>query len=136
MNQKLKIFSALILASLLFIGCEEDSDPTTEDYQQQYLGTWDCNEKTGANAPQFYEVLITAGPTENSLVITNLYQNGTVYTADINGGFALDIPDQSSQGITLSGTGSTNADFQQISLNFTANDGSALNDNVEAILIK
>ncbi len=136
MKRSFKYGIGLVLASSLFVSCETDTDPTTQDYQAEYLGIWDCNEKTGVNSPQFYEVNISAGPSENSIIINNLYQTGTAIQATISGGFSLTFPSQTSENIIFSGSGSANANFGQISLNFTADDGSAVQDVVEAVLVK
>lgn len=136
MKVSFKYGIGLIVASSLFVSCETDTEPTIDDYQAEYMGIWDCNEKTGINSPQFYEVNISAGSDKNSIIINNLYQNGTAITATINGGFSLDIPSQTSENITFIGSGSANANFGQLNLNFTANDGSAIEDVVEAVLVK
>lgn len=136
MNRIGKICIPVLVLCLISLSCERDTTLSTVDYQSEYIGVWDCNERTGMNAPQFYEITITAGPSDNSIIINNLYHNGTAVNAIISSGFTLDIPDQSSNNISFIGTGSANADFQQITLNFTANDGASGNDDVEAILIK
>lgn len=136
MKTSFKYGLGLILASSLLASCEVDEDPTTQDYQAEYIGTWDCNEKTGINSPQFYEVNISAGTNSNSIIINNLYQNGTAVEATISGGFSLDITNQVSENISFVGSGSANANFGQITLNFTADDGSASPDVIEAILVK
>lgn len=125
-----------MLISFILVSCETDTDPDIQDYQSEYLGTWDCSEKTGMHAPQFYEVSIVAGANSNSIIINNLYQAGTAVEATINGGFNLDIPQQTSENISFIGSGSANANFGQINLNFTADDGSAGQDVIEAILVK
>lgn len=136
MKTSFKYGLGLILASSFLVSCEADEDPTPQDYQAEYIGTWDCNEKTGVNSPQFYEVNISAGSTSNSIIINNLYQSGTAVKATISGGFSLDIANQVSENINFVGSGSANANFGQITLNFTADDGSATPDVIEAILVK
>lgn len=136
MKQLLK-FTTYTLLAIITIACVKDdvTGSTDIDYQQQYLGNWDCNEKTGVNHPQFYNVVITKGATDNEIIITDLYTAGTSVIAIINGP-TFTIAEQTTEGITIIGTGSANVDFQQISLQFTAdNKGSGI-DNVEALLIR
>lgn len=136
MTTSFKYGLGLMLASSLFVSCEAEQDPTVQDYQAEYIGSWDCNEKTGINSPQFYEVIISAGTNSNSIIINNLYQSGTAVEATISGGFSLNIPSQVSESISFEGSGSANADFGQITLNFTADDGGAIQDVIEAVLVK
>lgn len=136
MKTRSKIGIGLLLTGTFLVSCETDVDPPPVDYQSEYIGIWDCNERTGIHSPQFYEVNITAGPTENTIIINNLYQTGTSIEATINGGFSLDIPRQTSENIGFEGSGSANSDFGQVNLNFTADDGSALQDEVEAVLVR
>ena len=128
---------SLIIAAIA-IGCTKDDDPvTTSDYRNEYLGSWDCTEKTGVNAPQIYSINITADSSKSDgILIHNLYKSGTAVKATIQGGFNLNISTQTTADITFVGSGSANADFQQISLNFTANDKGSGPDVIEAILIR
>lgn len=123
------IFFALVLA-----GCEKDL-PTDQNLRDDYLGDWNVNETTGVNAPQFYEVTAVKGSAPDELIFEGLYnfpQTEVLATAD---GFQLSIAQQSSQGITFSGSGQANADFDQVTLNFVADDGTG-KDTVKAVLVR
>lgn len=118
---------------LVVVACEEDQSDPTIDFIAEYTGTWDVIENTGINAPQVYEVQITRGSGDNEIVINGLYNiSNTAVTASINE-FSLTIPNQQSESIHFEGSGEANADFDQITLNFTADDGSG-DDEVEAVL--
>ena len=118
---------------LVVVACEEDQSDPTIDFMAEYTGTWDVIENTGINAPQVYEVQITRGSGDNEIVINGLYNiSNTAVTASISE-FSLTIPNQQSESIHFAGSGEANADFDQITLNFTADDGSG-DDEVEAVL--
>lgn len=120
--------------ALLFTACAEEDNPDDPGaIRDNYLGVWQVTENTGINAPQFYRVEIVAGSSDSEIIIEDLYNvSGTEVRALIDG-TELTIPNQSTASITFQGSGSANADFDQISLSFTANDGTGP-DNVEAIL--
>ncbi len=119
----------------LAVGCAPDD--TAEDplaNRTKYLGVWQVTENTGINHPQFYSVNISAGTQDDEVVIAGLYnETGTNVVALISGN-SMTIPNQSSAGISFQGSGQANASFSQISLSFTANDGSGP-DNIEAVLV-
>lgn len=134
MNKKLQHLGFVLAAALLVVACEPDED---EDVilRDEYLGTWNVNETTGWNAPQFYTVQITEGNDENDILINGLYNiSGTRVRASTDG-YQLSIPQQSSENIQFSGSGQANADFDQLSISFFANDGSGV-DSVDAILTR
>lgn len=120
--------------ALLVVSCVKDIN-TDVDYQQKYVGAWQCNETTGRNAPQFYTVKITAGADLSTIYIENLYNNPDIKVSASIAALSLSIPNQTSAGTTISGTGQATSDFDQISLDFIANDGTG-NDTVSAKLIK
>lgn len=126
------------LLPLLFLvaGCEpdnQDEDPLS--IRDKYLGSWKVTENTGINHPQFYTVNIVAGDTEDEVVIEGLYNLSNTKVAAQISGIQLSIPNQRSAEVNFIGSGSANADYDQIALSFTADDGSGP-DNVEAVLVK
>lgn len=126
---KLAAFTTIVLIA---VSCTQEPDLGDIDYQERYAGRWSCEEKTGINAPQFYDVQIEMGTDPTEIVIKNLYNSPTSISANI-AELNFSIPTQASNSITFTGTGKANADFEQIVLNFTANDGSA-EDKVQAVL--
>jgi hypothetical protein len=122
----------LCALSIFIVSCAPDDLEPPASYQERYVGIWDCEETTGINAPQFYTLNISAGSGEDELVINNLYGEPTTLTAYISG-LNISIPTQTSMGITFNGSGKANASFDQIVLNFSADDGAAT-DQVRAIL--
>lgn len=132
-----RAFNYIAFAGLLLglMSCADENKPSDPgSVQDRYLGVWNVTENTGNNAPQFYTVEILAGADVNTILIEDLYNDADVQVeADIQG-TQITIPMQSTVGYTFSGDGSANADFDQISLSFTVNDGTG-DDNVEAILV-
>lgn len=127
----------IMILTALTVGCAKDEPTlTTTDYRKEYLGVWDCNEIAGVNHPQFYSVQIDEDSTSNGIIIRNLYQQGTSVKAVISSAdfTFISIPNQSSGGILFSGSGKANVSFDQITLDFMANDQGSGADNVEAIL--
>ena len=116
--------------------CEpDDNDDPAVNYQEDFVGTWNCNETKGINAQQFYTVVIEEGSNSSKIVITKLYNdNSTRVMADLNG-LSFTIPEQTSSGIDFSGTGKASVNFNQINITFTASDGGGA-DLVEAVLTK
>ena len=132
MRKLLKFGLAATLISFIVVSCAKDNDDDI-NFVAEYTGTWDCNEKTGINAPQIYKVNIQRGSSDQEVIINQLYNlPNTAVRANING-FNLTIPQQTSAGVSFSGSGSADAEFGQISLTFTANDGSG-DDQVSATL--
>lgn len=122
----------IALFSLVAVSCVEDPLPG-ENYQDKFVGNWSALEKTGINAPQSYVVEIVRGGTPNEIWIKGLYNNPAVQVKAELFGLELDIPFQSSDSISFTGSGKANIAFDQITIDFTANDGSG-DDYVKAIL--
>lgn len=129
------LFWAFAVTVMLW-SCETDNgeeDPLS--IRDNYLGTWQVTENTGINNPQFYSVLIVNGDADDEVLIQGLYnESGTRVVALVNG-TQLNIPSQVSADLTFVGNGTANADYSQIALSFSADDGSGP-DNVEATLVK
>lgn len=126
----------LVFSAALFLlqGCVPDGDGTLF-LREDYLGTWDVHETEGNFAPQYYSVDIIAGPGEDDIIISRLYNaSGTRVEVIVNGP-NLSIPTQQTAGISFSGSGSANSDLTRIDLSFTANDGTG-NDQVRAELTR
>tara|TARA_R110002096_G_scaffold81187_1_gene189509 strand:- start:167 stop:571 length:405 start_codon:yes stop_codon:yes gene_type:complete len=127
-----RISLIVVLLSVIMISCEEDSLPG-ENYQDQFVGNWNVLEKTGINSPQNYVVEIVRGATQNEIFIKGLYNNPSIMVKAELFGLELDIPFQTSDGISFIGSGQANIGFDQVTINFRANDGSG-EDQVNAIL--
>lgn len=140
-KKTLNLKSALLFLGLTFLllampACEQDTNPDINlDTRSEFLGRWEVLENTGINAPQVYNVQISEGTNPDEIVINGIYNISNVKVSAVVSEFSLSIPLQESEGITFSGTGEATVDFDQITLNFTANDGSG-DDTVEAILSK
>lgn len=132
MTKFLKSGVLLVFATLLVIGCEKDPDES-QNYQHDFVGRWTVVEKDGLNSPQNYTVEIVAGNDLNEIIINGFYNApNTAVKANLYG-LSLEIPTQTTDSITFSGSGQATVDFDQITISFTANDGTG-EDNVKAIL--
>lgn len=126
---------ALALLVLSLVACESD-DPSENPVaiRDKYLGQWNVTENTGINHPQFYQVNIVAGDADDEIVIEGLYNEVKSKVVALVTGTQISIPNQNSAGVTYVGSGTANADYSQIALSFTANDGSGP-DQIEAVLV-
>ncbi len=134
MKNFIRISLIVALFSVITVACEDDPLPT-ENYQEEFIGKWKVLEKTGINSPQNYEVDIVRGATENDISIIGLYNIPTVTVKTELFGLGLEIPFQTSDSITFMGSGQATLNFDQITIDFTANDGSG-DDQVKAILTR
>lgn len=132
MKNIFRISLVVALFSTIIISCEEDPLPG-ENYQDQFVGNWNVLEKTGINAPQNYVVEIVRGGTQDEIFIKGLYNNPSIQVKAELFGLELDIPFQTSEGISFIGSGQANIGFDQITIDFKANDGSG-DDQVRAVL--
>lgn len=129
-------FLGLLSLALLTVACEPDNGeegPAT--IRDKYVGSWQVTENTGINHPQFYSLTIRAGLEDDEIVLEGLYNLQNTRVVALVSGTQLSIPNQVSDEVNFVGTGSANADYDQIALSFTADDGSGP-DNVEAVLVK
>lgn len=129
------LFWAFAFTMMLW-SCETDNgeeDPLS--IRDKYLGTWQVTENTGINNPQFYTVLIVNGDADDEVLIQGLYNESATRVVALVNGTQLNIPSQVSADLSFVGNGTANADYSQIALSFSADDGSGP-DNVEATLVK
>jgi hypothetical protein len=130
----LRKLSLLVLITLVVSACSPDNDDMSEpiNYQMRYVGDWTCEEITGINAPQYYDIVIEPGQTSSDLIIRDIYTPGTFLHANFSE-LKLFIPTQTNLGITVNGMGNANADFEQIVVTLSATDGSS-NEEIQVIL--
>lgn len=124
----------LLVFSIGVISCETDDpfeDPAAN--RARYLGTWQVSESGGMLGNQAYSLEITEGDQLDEIIIEGLYNESQSRVVALVSGLSLTIPNQSSAGLTYEGSGQANANFLQIRINYTADDGAGP-DNVEAIL--
>jgi len=112
-------------------GCAEDKDPNFE-VRQQYLGEWAANDREGWNAPAFYNITITAGEADDEIIINGLYNIPDAALRAYIDGTEVTIPSQTTADIDFAGSGQANADFDQVTFDYTANDGSG-SDEVKTV---
>lgn len=122
-----------MLTGFLVLSCEEEPIPDV-NYQSEFIGNWSVLEKTGFNAPQSYTVEIRRGGAEDEIFIVGLYNNPFVVVRAKLAGLQLTIPFQTSDSISFTGSGQASLGFDQISIDFVANDGTG-DDQINAILV-
>ena len=124
-------YISLAILLVTFTACEIDQDPTNA--RTDFLGQWLCSEVEGDFAPQNYAILVDPVGSESLVDIKGLYNLGPTFVvrAEVQGS-GIYITTQTSNGITIAGTGSINSNLDEVTLNFTADDGSGA-DNVKAI---
>ena len=136
MNKNLKYLGLLSLAFMFILACEPDEDPDDPaGLRDEYLGKWNVQETYGWNAPQSYTVNISEGAEADQIIINGLYNQPQAAVKAAVDGLNINIPQQTTAEIDFWGSGQANADFDQISLNFYANDGAGL-DSVKAVLTR
>lgn len=123
--RNLRLILTIAIGSLFLVSCAEDTDISTT--ASDFVGTWTCNETSGDFSPRTYTVnIMTNG---SSISIHGLYSSNVSLNANVYGA-SLEIPTQSSGGITFAGSGSINSSKNRIDLSFSANDGSGTDDVV------
>lgn len=119
------------MALLVIVGCEEDTNPDV-NLRDEYLGGWSANDKEGWNAPAFYDISIVIGSDPDMILIKGLYNHPNVELEAYVTDYEVEIPTQMSDSITFAGSGKANVDFDQITFEYTANDGSG-SDEVKTV---
>lgn len=119
------------MALLVIVGCEEDINPDV-NLRDEYLGGWSANDKEGWNAPAFYDIFIVSGSDPDMILIKGLYNHPNVELEAYVTDYEVEIPTQMSDSITFAGSGKANVDFDQITFEYTANDGSG-SDEVKTV---
>jgi len=130
----MKSIFGLFIIIILLNACTIESDPNND--REVFLGNWTCNEYQGDFAPQTYNLEIYAIGSGDRIGLAGLYNQGPsfVVVAEVSGS-SLFISTQTVDGITIAGSGTIASNFDQISLNFSADDGSG-NDQVKATLLR
>lgn len=120
-------------AAILVVGCSEDTNPDEYSLREEYLGEWSANDREGWNAPAFYDISITAGDAADQILIHGLYNQPDVVLEAYISDYEVEIPAQmTADGISFAGSGKANVDFDQITFDYTANDGSG-SDEVKTV---
>lgn len=136
-RRDLGIISLGLVLLLSGTACEDDlgNNESPVPNASDWTGSWEVLEKTGFSAPQVYTLRISEGNSSSEVILEGLYNISSVRLEASVDEFELTIPAQSSEGISFVGTGSAAVAFDQITLNFEANDGSGA-DVVEAVLTR
>ena len=132
MKRIIRSLSLVALLSVILISCEEDKPIDNSNIRDEYLGDWSANDVEGWNAPAFYDITIKAGSQSDEIIIVGLYNNPNVELEAYLDEYEVDIPSQSSDSISFSGSGKANVEFDQITFQYTSNDGSG-SDQVKTV---
>ena len=124
MKRLLHLSGIVAFAMVMVVGCVEDQPADALSLRNEYLGDWTANDREGWNAPAFYDITITAGSQDDQIYIQGLYNHPNVKLEAYINEFEVEIPPQMSDSISFAGSGKANVDFDQITFDYTANDGS------------
>lgn len=131
---KIKRFSVIL--SLIVISCQPDDGLDTGDVRDDYVGTWNCAEVSQIFGTSNYTVKITKGDQDDVVKVSNLYnigiQNEVLFTVFDNN---ITINNQTVDGNTFSGSGTSEANYSSFNLNYTAVSGGD-SDNVTSTFTK
>gem|GEM_PF-442403 len=134
-NQRLAGKVTILVTFLFLVACAEEPGPNDpSSIRDNYLGQWLVTENSGRFAPQSYSVEIIAGAADSEMVIEGLYNLPDTRVRATVDGLSLAIPNQTTGGVNFKGSGTSNADYDQVALTFTADDGTGA-DNVEAVMV-
>lgn len=132
-----KIMSRIALLAVLAVGftsCEKDEDDPDFDFRDEYVGEWNAQFDSDEFGVQTYTVNISKSSSNaDQIIIANFYNLGTSESVVVNASDNdLLISSQVVKANTIQGSGSSTANYEQINLTYTANDG-AVTDNVTAV---
>jgi hypothetical protein len=97
-----------------------DSDGTVSEI----TGTWKVDETILSGPSTSYQVTIASGSGDNQIVISNFFNLGKSVAVSCNvTGTSIVIPQQTSDGYVISGSGVITSTYKQITLNYSADDG-------------
>lgn len=121
-----------VILIMLFATCQKDNQ------HESLLGQWRCEEYRESGENRQYNVSISHDPLSSDTsmyVISNFYQLGNSEEALVRiknlGGGKLEIPSQIVLSIGISGEGTVDNDFSEISLKYFIQSGT-VNEQVEA----
>lgn len=131
---KIKRFSVIL--SLIVISCQPDDGVDTGDIRDEYVGSWNCTEVSQLFGTSNYSVTITKGTQDDVIKVANLYnigdQNEVLFTVFDNN---ITINNQTVDGTTFSGNGTSETNYLTFNLNYTAVSGGD-SDNVTSTFTK
>jgi len=124
--------------SILYSCNPNDSNSTSSDPRNNFVGPWTCAETTTLNGSPTFQVTISLDPSNSSqILLANFYGlgvNNKVYGVVANTN--VTIPKQSVGGFTVnSGSGNITNNNTKINWTYVVNDGTD-NDNCTAVYTK
>lgn len=135
MRQIVKNMIGLCLISATVISCDDSlNNPVDGDVRSKIEGTWHVEENSQVFSKTSYLAEISKHQYDSTRIyIDNIY-NVDSYAEAIVNGRTLTIPDQTMQGgFRIYGTGTISKDYNQITWQYTVDDGSSQLDNVTAV---
>lgn len=116
---------AFLAISLVVISCEDEPVDPDFDLRDEYVGDWLCNENSSIYGNSSYTITIEKSDTNDTYIhISNFYNlgNGIAVSAEVFDNSLL-IPAQNVGGNAIDGTGTSNADYTEINLTYSVDDG-------------
>lgn len=114
---------ALICVLVLVSSCEDLTDSLNP--RDNIVDTWKCTEKDSSNGTDSFLIEIEADNVNVSgIKIYNFNHLGdNIFVKATVSGSSITIPEQDADGYTIKGTGSIKAGNEEISLNYSVDDG-------------
>jgi len=126
-----------ILLTLLYSCNSNDTNTTSSDPRSNFTGNWTCVEASHLNGNSSFTVTISLNPNNSSqILLANFYHLGTnqsVYGIVANTN--VTVPQQTVNGIKVSGSGNLANNNTKINWNYFANDGADI-DTCTAVYTK
>jgi hypothetical protein len=123
--------------SILYSCNSNDSNATSSDPRENFIGTWTCNESSHLNGNSAFQVTISLNPNNSSqILLADFYHLGTsqkVYGVVANTN--VTIPQQTVSGFSIKGSGTITNNNTKINWNYYANNGADL-DTCTAVYTK
>jgi hypothetical protein len=131
-------FTAFISLLLILNSCEV-ADNLLNGTVGELEGDWSCNETSEIfkSTSSVYTVTISADPDNlNGVIIDNFYDVNISVKATVSGRSFVISNQNAQDGYTVYGSGTINANNDEITLNYVVNDGSTQDDHVSAVYTK
>jgi hypothetical protein len=132
-------FSALFVFVMFFNSCNLADDVGGNATVAKIEGEWSCDEQSEyfKSTAETFSVYISEDPGNSSgVIIDNFYGINAGAKATI-AGLSLIISNQTLEGdFEVSGSGTISANYREINLTYTVDDGSGVIDHVTAVYTK
>lgn len=120
LKKHLNLLIVIVLSLVSFWACTPDDDNENGDIRAEYVGSWTCSEQSSLFGQSTYSVTISYGPSDNTVLIYNLYNIGAseaveVYLVDNS----LELLNQTVDNNLFSGEGTSVVDYSTFNLSYS-----------------